>query len=345
MKNRQTMKMTAAVIVLVLAVAAYFGISMWNKSEADKEEAENASIQLMDLTEDDIAAFSYQYNGETITFVKEDGTWYLDSDREFPVKQSSIEGKLSSVASTTASREIEISEDNLSDYGLDEPVNTITVTDSEGNKTILEIGDQNGTSSEYYCRLNESNKVYMISSSLDSMMSFDVYTVADMSSFPSISSDSIKELTVSDKNQSKTLDSDDDSSAFTTISSLYYTNQIDYNCEDMSEYGLDQPQYTVTIKYLEETEDETESDTQAEEDEVIEEDTSETDETVEETEETYDEEDLTTVVLYIGSSTDNGYYVRVDDSTEVHMISSDDVESLVESLSSDSETEETTAES
>lgn len=347
MKNRQAMKMTAAVIVLVIVVAAYFGISMWNKSEADKEEAENASIELLDITADDIDKFSYEYNGETITFVKEDGTWYLDSDRDFPVKQTSIEGKLSSVASTTASREIEISEDNLADYGLDEPVNTITVTDNNGNETIFEIGDQNGTSSEYYCRLNESNKVYMISSSLDSMMSFDVYTVADMSTFPTISSDSIKELTVDDGNQSKVLDKDEDSSAFTAISSLYYTNQIDYDCEDMSKYGLDEPQYTVTIKYLEETEDETEEDTDtqaADETETLSDETSETGDT-EETEETYDEADLTTVTLYIGDSTDSGYYVRVDDSTEVHMISSDDVENITGSLSSEDDTQQTAAES
>lgn len=341
MKNKQTMKMTAAVIVLVVVVAAYFGITMWNKAEADKEDEDNASIQLLDVGADAIAKFSYKYNGETVTFVKEDGTWYLDSDREFPVKQTSIEGKLSSVASTTASRKIEISEDNLADYGLDEPVNTISITDSEGNETTFEIGDQNGTSSEYYCRLNGTNQVYMISSSLDSMMSFDIYTVADMSTFPEISSDSIKELTVEDAEGTKTLDKEENASAFSAIGSLYYTSQVDYNCEDMSKYGLDEPAYTVTIKYLEEAEEESsesaesaETSTQApdaaaESGEASDE-TGESGEALEETEETYDEADLTTVVLYIGSASDSGYYVRLDGSNEVHMISSDAVADLTE---------------
>ena len=154
----------------------------------------------------------------------------------------------------------------------------------------------------------------MISSSLDSMMSFDIYTVADMSTFPEISSDSIKELTVEDAEGTKTLDKEENASAFSAIGSLYYTSQVDYNCEDMSKYGLDEPAYTVTIKYLEEAEEESPKaqkrphkppDAAAESGETSDE-TGESGETLEETEETYDEADLTTVVLYIGSASDSG---------------------------------------
>ena len=337
MKNKQTMKMAAAVIVLVAAVGVYFGVTLWNKAETQKEEAADASIKLLDVSEENITKFSYEYLDETFTFVKEDGTWYLDSDHDFPVKQTSIEGKLSSVASTTASRQIEISTDKLADYGLDEPVNTISVTDADGNETTFEIGDQNGTSSEYYCRLNGGNQVYMISSSLNSMMSFDIYTIADMSTFPILSGDSIKEMTVDNGEGAVTLDSEEDAAAFTAISSLYYTSHVDYNCEDMSKYGLDEPSYTVVVKYLETSQEssqdgetESETDETALENDETESETDETalenDETESETDETYAEEDLTTLVLYIGDAADDGYYyVRLADSTEVHKISSDDV--------------------
>lgn len=342
MKNRQTVKMAAAVGVLVVAVGAYFGMTLWNKAETEKEEAENASIELLDMGADDITGFSYQYEGETIAFVKEDGTWYLDSDRDFPVTQSSIEGKLSSVASTTASRKIEISEDNLADYGLDEPVNTITITDSEGNETVLEIGDQNGTSSEYYCRFNESDQVYMISSSLNSMMSFDIYTIVDMEDFPSFDMDSIKEFTVDDGSSVRSLDADDDYSAYSAASGMYYTQHIDYNAEDLSVYGLDDPQYTVTIKYLEESEEESTDSTAASGETQASDESGETTAETEETEETYDEADLTTLVLYIGAATDSGYYVRLEGSNEVNMLSTDNVESLIaepKEAQSESETE------
>ena len=325
MKNKQTKKITAALIVLVIAVGAYYGISAWNKAEAQKEEEQDAGIRLMDVTGDDITAFSYVYNGETIAFVREDGTWYLDSDREFPVKQTTIEGKLDSVASTEASRQIEISEDSLADYGLDEPVNRITVTDSEGRETIMEIGDQNGTSSEYYCRLNESNQVYMVSSSLNTMLSFDIYTAVEMADFPDFSMDSIKEFTVDDGASVKSLDSEDDYEAYSAISGMYYASHINYNAQDLSQYGLDDPQYTVTIRYLEETEEET-GETEAENAET---EAESGEEETGETEETWDEDDLVTLILYIGDATDDGYYVRLEGSTEVNEISADNMESIV----------------
>ncbi|HIQ99665.1 MAG TPA: DUF4340 domain-containing protein [Candidatus Scybalocola faecavium] len=345
MKNKQTVKLAAALIVLVAAVGIYFGMSMWNRAEEEQEAAQDSSIELLSITSDDVTAFSYEYEGETYAFVKEDGTWYYEGDKDFPVKQTSITGKLSSAVSTTASREIEISEDKLADYGLDDPVNTISITDSEGNETVFEIGDSNATTGEYYCRLNSSNKVYMISSTLNTMMSFDLYSVVDMEDFPTLAVDSIKEVTVNDGNEVRSLDSSEDYIAFSALSTLTYDSHVDYDCEDLSQYGLDAPQYVVTIGYLEETEDETESETsetEAESETQAADETSDTEET-EETEETYDPADLTTYVLSIGNATEDGsaYYVRLGNSTEVNLISADNVETII---AADEETEASTDE-
>lgn len=345
MKNKQTVKMAAALIVLVAVVGIYFGMSMWNRAEEEQEAAQDDSIELLSITSDDVTAFSYVYEEETYSFVKEDDTWYYEGDKDFPVLQTSITGKLSSAVSTTASREIEISEDNLADYGLDDPVNTISITDSEGNETVFEIGDSNATTGEYYCRLNSSNTVYMISSTLNSMMSFDLYSVVDMDDFPSLDVDSIKEVTVNDGNEVRSLDSSDDYTAFSALASLSYDSHVDYDCEDLSQYGLDAPQYVITIGYLEETEEETESETGEAEDEDDSQADDETSET-EETEETYDSASLTTYVLSIGNATEDGtaYYVRLGNSTEVNLISADDVETIIaaEEEEEEEETEEST---
>lgn len=349
-KNKQTMKMAAAIIVLVAAAGVYFGTSAWNRASQEQEAAsEDTSTDITSLSSDDVTQFSYVYNGETYTFVKEDGTWYYDADREFPVNQSSIDGKLSSALSTTASRVIEISEDNLSDYGLDEPSNVISFTDSEGNETVFEIGTDNGTTGEYYCRLGDTQTVYMISSSLSTMMSFNIYTVADMESFPSIASDDIKTITVDGGTESRNLDADDDASAFSTISTLSYSAHVDYDCEDMSVYGLDDPQYLVTIKYLEdsgESADETSAETSSEEtDQTQEIQTDETEAETEETsgdeEETYDENQLSIIYLNIGDATDDGYYyVNLSGSTEVHLLTADTVSSIVGTSDTGSEESE-----
>lgn len=318
MKNKQTVKMAAALIVLVAAIGIYFGMSMWNRSEEEQAVAESAETEILSIAGEDVTAFSYVYNDETYKFVKEDGTWYYDSDRNFPVDQSTIEGKLSSAVSTTFSREIEISEDNLADYGLDAPVNTITLTDSEGNETIFEIGDSNATTGEYYCRLNSGSTVYMISSTLNSTMSFELYSVADMEDFPSMNQDEVKEATINDGSEVRSLDAEEDADVFSAVSSLTYEAHVDYDCDDLSQYGLDAPQYVITIGYLEETE------------------------------ETYDPADLTTYVLSVGNATEDGasYYVRLGSSTEVNLISAADLESIItvqETEETDAASEETSA--
>lgn len=325
MKNKQTLKLAIAVIVLLVALGAYVGVKYWNRSETAKaEEQSDTSIALTDLTGDEITKFSYQYENETYTFIKEDGNWYNDADRSFPVKQSSIEGKLSSAVSTTATRELTADDAALAEYGLDAPANTITLTDGDGHETVFEIGDMNASTSEYYCRLNRSDKVYMISSSLNSMMSFDIYTVADMQSFPYIDSADIKALSVDDGTTVKDYDPTDDSAAYTAISSLYYTSHVDYNCTDLSQYGLDQPKYTITVKYVEEAETE-ETETA---DTATAESSSDT-ETEAETKESYDEADLKQLVLYVGNATDSGYYVRVEGSNEVHIMAASLLEGLL----------------
>ena len=318
MKNKQTVKMAAALIVLVAAIGIYFGMSMWNRSEEEQAVAESAETEILSIAGEDVTAFSYVYNDETYKFVKEDGTWYYDSDRNFPVDQSTIEGKLSSAVSTTFSREIEISEDNLADYGLDSPVNTITITDSDGNETVFEIGDSNATTGEYYCRLNSGSAVYMISSTLNSTMSFELYSVADMEDFPSMNQDEVKEVTINDGSEVRSLDAEEDADVFSAVSSLTYEAHVDYDCDDLSQYGLDAPQYVITIGYLEETE------------------------------ETYDPADLTTYVLSVGNATEDGasYYVRLGSSTEVNLISAADLESIItvqETEETDAASEETSA--
>ena len=318
MKNKQTVKMAAALIVLVAAIGIYFGMSMWNRSEEEQAVAESAETEILSISGEDVTAFSYVYNDETYKFVKEDGTWYYDSDRNFPVDQSTIEGKLSSAVSTTFGREIEISEDNLADYGLDSPVNTITITDSDGNETVFEIGDSNATTGEYYCRLNSGSTVYMISSTLNSTMSFELYSVADMEDFPSMNQDEVKEVTINDGSEVRSLDAEEDADVFSAVSSLTYEAHVDYDCDDLSQYGLDAPQYVITIGYLEETE------------------------------ETYDPADLTTYVLSVGNATEDGasYYVRLGSSTEVNLISAADLESIItvqETEETDAASEETSA--
>ena len=218
---------------------------------AANKDADEGTITVNPMNSEDIQKFSYIYEGETITFVKEADTWYYDGDRNFPVDQSALASKLTSVCSMSASRSFEAQDDALAEYGLDEPSNKITLTDRNGKETILEVGDKNNLNNEYYCRVNGENTIYTVGAFVSTSMAFDLYSVVDMASFPYISSDQMTSVKV-DHNGTVTTyssDSEDAASRFTAASGLYYTSHVDYNCTDPARYGLDQPQYKITIEY------------------------------------------------------------------------------------------------
>ena len=55
-----------------------------------------------DITTEDVKAFSYQYNNETLSFVKEDDTWYYEADKSIALDQDAVETLVTTAAQLTA---------------------------------------------------------------------------------------------------------------------------------------------------------------------------------------------------------------------------------------------------
>jgi len=180
MKNKKIMRLISALIALVLVIGIYVIAGRWSEKDAAKETEEpEETFDLTDMTTDDVVKFSFVYNEEIQSYVKEGDQWFYEGDRSLDIVESTIEGKLGSVIGTTAVNEMIVDETKLADFGLDEPVNTIVLEDSNGNETVYEIGDYSSIKGLYYCRLNRSDKVYLVSSSLNSVMSFETEAVVE----------------------------------------------------------------------------------------------------------------------------------------------------------------------
>lgn len=164
--KRQKKQFLILVILFILCVAAYVGIRIYNQKQSEKEEAKEAAekITLTDLKSDDITAFSYQYEDQTLEFVKEEDTWYYNKDKTILIDSSKITSMLSGILSVEATDKI-TDYDSLSDYGLDNPSNTITVTTADGT-TTLKAGSENTMLSEYYLMKDEDQTVYLSSTSV-----------------------------------------------------------------------------------------------------------------------------------------------------------------------------------
>ena len=164
--KKQKKQLIALCILLLICIVAWVGLTKWNKSQEQKkqEEEEASKVMVTDITTEDINAFSYQYNNETLSFVKEDGTWYYEADKSISLDQDTMETLVATAAQLTAEQEIKDYED-LSEYGLDTPSNTITLTTGDGTTTLL-IGNKNDMLSQYYVKTDQSDSIYLAASTV-----------------------------------------------------------------------------------------------------------------------------------------------------------------------------------
>lgn len=149
--KKQKKQLIALCILLLICIVAWVSLTKWNKSQEQKkqEEEEASKVMVTDISTEDVKAFSYQYNNETLSFVKEDDTWYYEADKSIALDQDAVETLVTTAAQFTADQEIRDYED-LSEYGLETPSNTITLTTGDGTTTLL-IGNKNDMLSNRNC--------------------------------------------------------------------------------------------------------------------------------------------------------------------------------------------------
>lgn len=287
MKQRKTI--FALVIVLVILVGAYAGLMVWNDQKA-KQEEEQEEAAVIHITEDaDVSAFTYTDGSQTMSFAKEEDSWYYEEDKEIPMSQSVVENIADTIGNLTAVRQLE-SPDDPEDYGLTEPDYRITYQTDDGEKVLL-IGSMTGEN--YYASMDGSEDIYTIDSTLVSSLLFDLSELVQTDTVPTISSGNLKKVEVTEGDTTTTYEEEDEmaelAGGFGTIS---LSDVVNYHAEeaDLANYGLAQSErMTVTATY-------TDADTEENE----------------------------TYTLYLGDVTEDGYqYVLPEGSKMVYQVDQD----------------------
>ena len=381
--KKKSMNLITAVAVLVVLSGAYVGVKTYVAKQEEKENAEEEEekTQVFSISSEDVQSIKFVIDKKEVTFEKNNDEWVKSDERDFPVDQDKLIEAIGSLNNVEADRVL----DNITDtteYGLDDPTNTITITDKDGKETVLHVGMENASTSQYYVENGEDeSKIYVVADSVFQPFMKTLYDYAKAGTFPVIDSSTISNVTVDENDDSYTLTKDDNtglwniqdkdgaekadsakvSSLTSSIASIAYGSFVNYNCKDLSEYGLDKPYGTITIDYQEEVEEKSDSseDGDASEENSIdgqdttedkkdisatdstedkddasavdstEEDTSATDSTEEDTSVTDSSDTQTRMVnremtILVGDqSDDDGRYVMVNNSKEIYTISND----------------------
>ena len=301
--KKKSVNLVTAVGVLVILSGAYVGVKTYVAKQEEKEsesEETDESQEILSLASDDIKSIKFVIDKKEVTFEKDGDTWVKSDESAFPVDQDKIDDLASAFRSVTAARTLENVEDP-SEYELDQPENTITVTTTDGESTVIQLGMENDSTNQEYIDLNkDSSTVYVVSNSTFSSFEGSLYDFAQSGTFPTIDSSTVSKITVNEnsgstpasyvvekdennfwevtgetngdgengKTETEKADSAKATSLASALSSMAYSSYVNYNCEDdeLSQYGLDKPYAEIIADYQEEVEiqkDEDESDSAA----------------------------------------------------------------------------------
>ena len=171
-------KLIALCAALVVAVGLY---ALVRTVTAEPEEEETA-ITLAQIGAGEVSALSWTWEGNTLTLEQGEEGWSLAGEGDFPLDQTQAENLMNTLYEVTASREIAQPE-ALEDYGLEEPVLSISVEGEESWSFAL--GDQNELTQEYYLLLNgDETKVYLVDTALYDAFALELMDLVELEELP-----------------------------------------------------------------------------------------------------------------------------------------------------------------
>ena len=291
--KKKSVNLITAVGVLVVLSGAYVGVKAYvaKQEAADTESAEEENPEIISIASADVKSIKFVIDKKEVTFEKDGDSWVKSDETDFPVDQDKIDTLVSSMNSIKAERTLENVED-ASEYELDQPENTITVTTEDGETTVIQLGMENDSTSQEYIDLNkDSSTVYVVSNSTFSSFEGTLYDFAKSGVFPTVDSSTVSKVSVEGKDSSYVVEKDENNfwnitgdgetekadsakatSLASALSSMAYASYVNYNCaeDELSQYGLDKPYAEITVDYQEEvekesTDDENEAENGAEE--------------------------------------------------------------------------------
>ena len=258
------------ILLGVLAVAC-IGTFLVMHIEEKKEQIKNSNEIVLEVSSDSVTSLSWEYEDTELAFHKGD-SWLYDEDEAFPVDEDKVTKLLSGFEAFGVSFVIENVED-YAQYGLDEPVCSISLVTEDGSYEIL-LGDYSTMDSQRYVSIGDGN-VYLAAE--DPFEDFEIELSDMIKQDETPVFDSVTGITFAGKeNYSLTyeensadaycaedvyfiqkdgrnlpLDTSRVESYLSSISSLGLTDYVTYNAteEELKSCGLDDPDLSITVDY------------------------------------------------------------------------------------------------
>ncbi|HHW31170.1 MAG TPA: DUF4340 domain-containing protein [Clostridiaceae bacterium] len=255
------------IVILGLLTGAYLFVNN-NKRPKEGTGGSNEIIRIFDLYTDNMVEMTIENYDGTFVFEratekvddKETKYWKLVSPDNLRVSRDTLNSIAINFSSLVANKIVEEEAQDLSIYGLDNPV-TVTIKMDDGSVYSIQIGDETPTGSGYYAKEKDSNKVYTISSYTGGKIKVSKKDIREKQLFKE-EKDDIKYFSLERNGQQVFSSSKTEEDTWvmtypikgntyyetvvTMVDAVINTSVIDFveeNPSDFSKYGLDNPRY------------------------------------------------------------------------------------------------------
>ncbi|MCD7752013.1 MAG: DUF4340 domain-containing protein [Lachnospiraceae bacterium] len=256
--------------VLVVLCVATFAVSRYNE---EQEKINTSNEIVLDIDAETVTALSWETEDNSLAFHKdsESGGWIYDDDEAFPASEEKINSLLDVFAEYEADFIIEEVTD-YEQYGLEDPVCTITITLEDETVYEINLGSFSTLDSERYIEFGDGN-VYLAvvdpydyyDLELSSMILHD--TIDTIDEAESITFSGAQNYTIYYEEDSANtyctddlyfvedgdlpLDTDSVESYLRSFSNTVLSDYVSYNAteEELELYGFNDPLLAITVQY------------------------------------------------------------------------------------------------
>ncbi len=254
--------------LILLVVALAFGGYLYFIDSKQPIADENAKQKVFAYEADKINALEVKSSGGATTGLRKDaaGTWTIVQPAAAPADRNSVSDVVSSLANLEEDRVVEENASDLKVYGLAEPRIDVTfhVEGEKEPKKVL-FGDKNPTGVGIYAKLPTSNRVFLVSNSLDATLDKSTFDFRDKTALK-IEQDKVNSIELASSAQTIRLEKTGDDwklvkpiqapADFVTVNGLLGQLQSAQmtalkdrpeDLKDLKQYGLAKPEVVATV--------------------------------------------------------------------------------------------------
>ncbi len=270
-KKRSTKLLLLTFVLLALCGGTYLAMELAPQDPVESPvEEESSTVEgelILGLLSTSFDQMEVENSKGTLSFVKENDQWLYSGDSDFPLDSSMVGSISSSFTHLESYNKIENTPD-FGEYGLDEPLMTLTAKGDQVDVTI-EVGDPAPMDSLRYISIGDGN-VYLVDNSIFSNSNYSLDELLDMEELPTVNN--FISITVGDRVidyvapaedaeeaadvwflEGEAVDATLVESLYDSISGLNWNSCVSYKADEaaLREYGFDAPKLSATITYSE----------------------------------------------------------------------------------------------